>query len=82
MSIFVNTRVEFQLTDFHNLPCGDVEWPTIPPGRYELERVSNPYSTDSNWLVLKGTKTGMSEEGWKKLFTEKAGNRQITLEEV
>ncbi|HTM69075.1 MAG TPA: hypothetical protein VL426_07345 [Candidatus Binatia bacterium] len=37
---------------------------SVPPGRYELERVPNPYGPGRPWLVLKGSRIGMVERGW------------------
>lgn len=37
----------------------------VPAGEYELERIPNPYGFDGNWLVLRGTTTGMSEGSWR-----------------
>lgn len=37
----------------------------LPAGRHELERVPCPLGHNCNWLVLKGTKIGMSENFWK-----------------
>ncbi len=35
---------------------------TIPEGRHEVERVSNPYGYQGDWFVLKGTLIGGTEE--------------------
>ncbi|MDO8594857.1 MAG: hypothetical protein Q7R93_05110 [bacterium] len=38
----------------------------IPPGRYEIERIPNPYGHEAPWLVLKGTKIGGTEGSWRQ----------------
>lgn|GEM_PF-3218645 len=39
---------------------------TIPQGRHEVERVSNPLGYDSVWIVLKGTAIGATEGSWRQ----------------
>ena len=38
----------------------------VAPGRYELEKIPNPFGHEASWLVLKGTMVGMTEEAWKQ----------------
>lgn len=43
----------------------------IPAGRHEIERIPNPYGYDNApWLVLKGTKHGMTEGSWREWVGE------------
>ena len=64
MSIFATTKREWEMPDASTLPAKHVN---VAAGRYELERIPNPTGTsDCNWLVLKGTKTGMAEGAWKR----------------
>jgi hypothetical protein len=39
---------------------------TVLPGEYDLERIPNPHGHPGNWLVLAGTKIGMSEGAWTR----------------
>jgi len=64
MSIFATTKREWEMLNADALPAQHI---TVAPGRYELERIPNPTGTsDCNWLVLKGTKTGMAEGAWQQ----------------
>ena len=47
----------------------------VSPGRYEIERVANPFGYAGDWLVLKGTKIGMVESWWRS-----RENGEITIE--
>jgi hypothetical protein len=37
----------------------------VKPGRYELDRIFNPFGHIAPWLVLKGTKIGQAEGAWR-----------------
>jgi hypothetical protein len=42
---------------------------TIPEGRHEVERIPNPYrhnGSHGDWIVLKGTLIGATEESWRE----------------
>lgn len=39
---------------------------SLPPGRYEAERVENPYGyANAPWIVLKGTTIGRPVSSWR-----------------
>jgi hypothetical protein len=38
----------------------------IPPGRYELVRINNPFGHEAKWLVIKGTKAGQTDCAWRQ----------------
>lgn len=38
----------------------------IAPGRYELERIPDPFNSGQVMLVLRGTMTGMTERAWRR----------------
>lgn len=38
----------------------------MPPGRYEVERIPNPFGHENvDWLVLAGTRLGATELFWR-----------------
>lgn len=43
---------------------------TLQPGRHEIERISNPLGFTVPWLVLVGTKIGMTETCLNALVAE------------
>jgi len=62
------------LKSWHALTADDQGHTThavIPAGRHEVERIPNPRGHGGYWLVLKGTKTGCSEELWRQKVTIK-----------
>jgi len=36
----------------------------LQPGRYELEKIPNPYGHAQPWILVRGTKLGMAEKAW------------------
>lgn len=43
---------------------------TIPAGRHEVEVIENPLGFEAKWMVLKGTKKGMTESSLRSLHIQ------------
>jgi len=77
--MFVTTKKPWNLIDAGQLPSKRNI--TLPPGRYEVEKVPNPLGHTGPWLVLKGTKIGMAEKAWRCFGEERFWDSQIIIEE-
>lgn len=53
----------------------------IPAGTYEMERIPNPFGNPHPWLVIKGTRTGCSEQFLRDWHSPLWDDHQIVLEE-
>ncbi len=54
---------------------------TLLPGKYEVERIPNPFGyTTQPWIVLKGTKIGGSESFWRYMAKRSWGAFRISLD--
>lgn len=62
------------------------EGPTIPkievaPGRYEVERVPNPWDEQGEWIIIKGTRIGAREDFLRALSDELDPQLRILFED-
>ncbi len=62
--IFVTTRREWEV--YERGDDGKPKRTLLDPGRYQLERIANPFGFDAPWFVLKGTQRGMAEGSWRQ----------------
>lgn len=53
----------------------------ISIGTHEVERIKNPLGYSGNWIVLKGTLIGASEESWRQWEGDKWDNFEVILED-
>ena len=62
MPIFITLSADIEVCNI-KVRNGEeqMEGATIPTGRYEMERIPNPFGCPNPWLVLKGTKIGQAE---------------------
>jgi len=62
-TIHLVLKREWTLTDLNNDQAAATK---IGPGRFEVERIPNPFGhQNADWLVLKGTKIGCAETYWR-----------------
>jgi hypothetical protein len=54
---------------------------TISAGRYEIERIPQPYGYACSWLVIKGTLIGAAEKSWRDYCDPKHGDSEVVIEE-
>lgn len=80
MSIEVTTFREWELKDGSDPKAHSAKLPTVllPIGTHQLERIRCPTGHDCNWLVLPGTKIGMSEGYWKD-WINYTGNDEFNI---
>lgn len=52
------------------------------PGRYEVERINNPYGYDNSpWLIIKNTKVGLSEKALRLWAGSRWGDLEVVVED-
>lgn len=80
MHILLVLKQTLELTDASDKEQRSV---AVPAGWHEVERINNPYGCeDDPWLVLKGTKTGISEAFLRRWSDPKVGDLQTVIKEL
>lgn len=76
--MFLTLSIPWQFIDAdHGFPHTRL----VPPGRYEVERITNPFGyTAEPWIVLKDTKIGGSESFWRWMAEKQWGDFQLHLD--
>lgn len=64
----------------HEKRGGQIFRPVLKPGKYELERIPNPFSRFAgDWLIIRGTTFGLAISGWKVWCDESLGDVAVEL---
>ncbi len=78
----MNTTHELKLIDGSKLGLERAIWHTLESGTHKFERIQNPWPrTDSDFLVLRGTKIGLAESYLQYLSEEQFNGQEISFTE-